>query len=76
MGLGFVMSERLQYRTKLEGFDRDWSYRGHNTQAEYTNLAPGKYRFFVSARYPYGEWNDATFSYVFIIDLIGGSVKR
>ncbi|AOY47098.1 TPA: diguanylate cyclase [Vibrio cholerae] len=68
VGLGFVMSERLQYRTKLEGFDRDWSYRGHNTQAEYTNLAPGKYRFFVSARYPYGEWNDATFSYVFIIE--------
>ncbi|ENO8417140.1 diguanylate cyclase [Vibrio mimicus] len=67
VGLGFVMSERLQYRTKLEGFDEDWSYRGHNTLAEYTNLEPGNYRFFVSARYPYGKWNDATYSYSFTI---------
>ncbi len=27
VGPGFVMSERLQYRTKNEGFDRDWSYQ-------------------------------------------------
>ncbi|MGL4828158.1 MAG: diguanylate cyclase [Vibrio sp.] len=68
VGLGFVMSERLQYRTKLQGFDESWSYRGHNTLAEYTNLEPGDYQFFVSARYPYGEWNDATYSYTFTIE--------
>lgn len=68
VGLGFVMSERLQYRTKLQGFDQNWSYRGHNTLAEYTNLEPGDYQFFVSARYPYGEWNDAAYSYSFTIE--------
>ncbi|MGC9553479.1 GGDEF domain-containing protein, partial [Vibrio metoecus] len=68
VGLGFVMSERLQYRTKLEGFDQNWSYRGQTTLAEYTNLAPGNYQFFVSARYPYGEWNDATYVYRFTIE--------
>lgn len=68
VGLGFVMSERLQYRTKLQGFDQDWAYRGHNNLVEYTNLAPGNYRFLVSARYPYGEWHDVTDGYAFSLE--------
>ena len=64
-GLGFVMPQRIQYRTKLEGFDTDWVERGSNTSAEYTNLPPGNYRFMVSAAYPQGSWSkhDASFSF-------------
>lgn len=56
-GLGFVMPQRIQYRTRLDGFDHDWTERGSLNVAEYTNLAPGHYRFRVSASYPQGVWS-------------------
>jgi hypothetical protein len=58
-GLGYVLPERIRYRTRLEGFDPQWIDRENNTSAEYTNLPPGNYRFNVSASYPNGEWNGA-----------------
>ncbi|MDE8602473.1 two-component regulator propeller domain-containing protein [Marinomonas sp. RSW2] len=58
-GLGYVMSSRIEYRTRLVGFESTWASRGKNTIAEYTNLAPGQYQFLVSARYPYSDWNSA-----------------
>ncbi|MDP4944590.1 MAG: diguanylate cyclase [Alishewanella sp.] len=66
-GLGFVMSGRIQYRTKLEGFDRDWVARGTANSAEYTNLPPGEYRFLVSASYPDGEWSKQEAVYTFTL---------
>jgi diguanylate cyclase (GGDEF)-like protein len=68
VGLGFVIAERLQYRTKLVGFETSWSYRGNQTVAEYTNLSPGHYRFLVSARYPYGQWFDSEYVYEFEVE--------
>jgi len=56
-GLGYIMSQRIQYRTLLEGFDQDWVLRGSYISAEYTNLPPGHYRFRVSAAYPSGDWS-------------------
>ncbi len=56
-GLSYLMPTRLQYRTKLEGFDPDWVDRGTLFSAEYTNLPAGKYQFLVSASYPDGAWS-------------------
>lgn len=56
-GLGYVLPERILYRTRLDGFDPQWVDRGNITSAEYTNLPPGSYRFNVSASYPNGDWN-------------------
>lgn len=56
-GLSYLMPTRLQYRTKLEGFDPDWVERGTLFTAEYTNLPAGEYRFLVSATYPDGAWS-------------------
>ncbi|MBU2280134.1 MAG: diguanylate cyclase [Gammaproteobacteria bacterium] len=56
-GLSYVMPTRIQYRTKLVGFDKDWVERGPQHIAEYTNLTPGHYRFLVSAAYPDGDWS-------------------
>lgn len=68
VGLGYVMSERIQYRTKLEGFDNTWSERRNYRSAEFTNLRPGHYKFLVSARYPYGEWTEAKALYEFDVE--------
>ncbi|MDX3773172.1 diguanylate cyclase [Chromatiaceae bacterium AAb-1] len=57
-GLGFIMPQRIQYRTRLEGFDSDWVERGTLNFAEYTNLSPGHYKFRVSASYPQGAWSE------------------
>ncbi|WP_181918309.1 MULTISPECIES: diguanylate cyclase [unclassified Wenzhouxiangella] len=56
-GLGFIMPQRIRYRTQLEGFNDDWVERQGQNVAEYTNLGPGEYVFRVSAAYPYGNWN-------------------
>ncbi|PKM19048.1 MAG: GGDEF domain-containing protein [Gammaproteobacteria bacterium HGW-Gammaproteobacteria-15] len=66
-GLGFVMPQRIQYRTRLLGFDSDWVERGSQNVAEYTNLPPGEYRFLVSAAYPQGGWSEHEASLSFTI---------
>ncbi|MBN2355422.1 GAF domain-containing protein [candidate division KSB1 bacterium] len=38
------------FRTKLQGFDSDWSAWSADTRRDYTNLPAGKYRFRVQAR--------------------------
>lgn len=66
-GLGFVMPQRIRYRTHLEGFDSGWVGRHDQRVAEYTNLGPGEYVFRVSASYPYGEWSGAEAAIAFRI---------
>jgi signal transduction histidine kinase len=56
--LSFVAPEKNLFRVKLEGWDPDWRYVGNRRQAFYTNLAPGQYRFRVTASNNSGVWND------------------
>lgn len=57
-GLGFIAPERIQLRTRLLGFDKEWTVRGgNNTLAEYTNLPPGDYEFQTAAAYTGGNWS-------------------
>ncbi len=58
-GLGYVMPARIQYRSKLVGFDANWLDRGQQNFAEYTNLAPGRYEFLVQAANSGGQWSEA-----------------
>ena len=51
-GLSFQMPRLLRYRHRLEGVDRDWVDNGVRRIAQYTNLAPGRYRFLVSVSAP------------------------
>ncbi|MFL6255847.1 MAG: two-component regulator propeller domain-containing protein [Pyrinomonadaceae bacterium] len=64
-GLSFVAPEKVRYRYKLEGFDRDWVDGGDRRVAYYTNLGPGDYRFMVIACNNDGVWSSApaTFSF-------------
>jgi ligand-binding sensor domain-containing protein/signal transduction histidine kinase len=56
-GLSLATPERVQFRYRLEGFDRDWSAPSTTRQAVYTNLGPGEYRFRLLASNGDGQWN-------------------
>jgi diguanylate cyclase (GGDEF)-like protein len=66
-GLGYIMPQRIQYSTRLTGFDTDWVMRGSNASSEYTNLLPGQYQFSVRAAYPQGAWSEQPASFSFVI---------
>ncbi|MDF2177782.1 diguanylate cyclase [Aliiglaciecola sp. CAU 1673] len=57
-GLGYIMPQRIQYQTRLDGFDSQWVLRNNQTVTEFTNLSPGDYRFRVRGRYPNGQWSE------------------
>jgi signal transduction histidine kinase len=57
--LALAMPERVRFRYKLEGYDRDWQDAGMRREAVYTNLGPGDYRFRVIAANEDGVWNQA-----------------
>ncbi len=58
-GLSFIDPERVLFRYKLEGFDREWVEAGTRRVAFYTNIPPGRYVFRVTACNNDGVWNDA-----------------
>jgi signal transduction histidine kinase/ligand-binding sensor domain-containing protein len=58
-GLSLSVPERVRFRYRLDGFDRDWSEPVAARQAVYTNLGPGHYRFRVTASNSDGLWNGA-----------------
>ena len=57
--LSLVAPEKVLFRYKLEGFDRDWQDVGTRRQAFYNNLRPRHYRFRVAACNNSGVWNEA-----------------
>ena len=63
--LSLTAPERIRFRYKLEGRDRDWQDVGNRRQAFYTDLEPGDYRFRVIASNNSGIWNEqgATLSF-------------
>jgi PAS domain S-box-containing protein len=57
--LSLVVPEKVRFRVKLEGWDRDWKDAGNERKAFYSNLPPRKYRFRVIACNNSGVWNEA-----------------
>jgi signal transduction histidine kinase/ligand-binding sensor domain-containing protein len=55
--LSFSAPDKVQFRYKLEGFDRDWKDAGARRQAFYTTLPPGNFRFGVISSDNNGLWN-------------------
>lgn len=49
-GISHVSSEQVQFKTKLEGFDENFSEWNGDRNASYTNLHPGTYTFHVIAQ--------------------------
>jgi len=56
-GLSFIKSEKMRFRYKLQGLDRDWVEAGTRRTAYYPYLPPGSYNFTVIAANSDGVWN-------------------
>jgi ligand-binding sensor domain-containing protein/signal transduction histidine kinase len=67
-GLSFVAPQKVEYRYRLEGFDRDWVDAGTRRTAFYTNLPHGRYTFRVNARNNDGVWSEVAAAAVLTIE--------
>ncbi|WEK34107.1 MAG: two-component regulator propeller domain-containing protein [Candidatus Pseudobacter hemicellulosilyticus] len=65
--LNYTATENNQYAYKLDGWDKDWNYVGHERKASYTNLDPGSYTFHVKAANNDGIWNEQPTTITIII---------
>lgn len=68
VGLSYLMSERIRYRTKLTGLDNGWIERGQQRSVEFVGLPPGNYTLHVSAAHPGGSWSDSEAVWEFTVE--------
>jgi|GEM_PF-4176457 PAS domain-containing protein len=64
-GLSFTTPQKVNFRYKLEGFDKEWRSVGTRHEAFYTNLPPREYVFRVTACNSDGVWNETGASFAF-----------
>jgi signal transduction histidine kinase/ligand-binding sensor domain-containing protein len=62
-----LIPQRVRFRYKLEGFDKDWRDAGVRRQAFYSKLPPRTYTFRVTASNNDGVWSEAGASFTFSI---------
>ena len=65
--LSLGVPEKVRFRYKLEGQNRNWHEVVNDRQVQYTNLGPGTYRFRVMACNNSGVWNEEGAALEFII---------
>jgi len=65
--LSFLFSDKIVFKYKLEGFDKDWIEAGTRRTAFYSNLRPGHYTFRVIAANNDGVWNEKGATYRFYL---------
>ncbi|HEY3763200.1 MAG TPA: two-component regulator propeller domain-containing protein [Verrucomicrobiae bacterium] len=67
-GLSFVAPEKVRFKFKLEGLEKDWTSADTMRSAAFNDVPPGKYIFHVIACNNDGIWNEtgATFSFVIL----------
>jgi len=60
IGLSLSSPDRVRYRYQLVNEDAGWQEAGTERIASYTDLPPGNYRFFISARNSDGVWSETS----------------
>jgi diguanylate cyclase (GGDEF)-like protein len=68
VGLSYLLSERIRYRTRLDGLDKGWIERGQQRSVEFIGLPPGDYTLHVSAAHPGGAWSDSEAVWEFTVE--------
>jgi diguanylate cyclase (GGDEF)-like protein len=66
-GLSFIAPEKVRYKYRLEGLDKEWIEAGGRREAYYTNLSPGSYRFRVLACNNDGLWDETGAAFTFTL---------
>ena len=66
-GLSYSIQQKVRFRYKLEGRDREWQDAGTRRQVSYSDLPPRGYRFRVIASNNDGVWNETGASLDFSI---------
>jgi len=56
--LSLVAPEKMRFRYKLDGVDKEWREVINDREVQYSNLSPGVYRFRVIASNNSGVWNE------------------
>jgi hypothetical protein len=67
-GMSYITPQKVNFRYKLEGFEKEWRSVGTRHGAYYTNLPPGKYIFHVTACNSDGAWNETGASFAFELE--------
>jgi len=67
-GLSFLVPEKVLFKYKLEGFDKEWTEVGNRRTAYYTKIPPGDYTFRVIACNNDGLWNKTGDSISFYLE--------
>ncbi len=66
-GMSQTAPEAIEFRCRLVGYDEEWVQRGVQRVMSYSRLAPGRYRFEVSAANREGLWSDVPASIEVIV---------
>lgn len=63
--VSFINSQKMEFKSRLKGYDSDWIDVGTARTATYTRLSPGYYTFEITGKNPDGKWSEqgATFSF-------------
>ncbi|NOZ62181.1 MAG: PAS domain-containing protein [Calditrichaeota bacterium] len=58
--ISFINERENYFRYKLEGYEKMWSdpFVSRDPLIRFTNLSPGKYRFYLQSRNALGRWSD------------------
>lgn len=66
-GICLTDPDKVLYKKKLEGYDKNYSLPTEDDNAKYSNLAPGTYTFKVISSNNEGTWNETPTEFVFTI---------
>ena len=62
-----LVPQRVQFRYKLDGIDKEWQDAGTRREALYSRLPPGHYHFHVIASNNDNVWNDTGADFAFTV---------
>jgi ligand-binding sensor domain-containing protein/serine phosphatase RsbU (regulator of sigma subunit) len=67
IGISLITPEKVKYKYKLNGLDKNWTPADNKTEAIYTAIPPGNYTFMVQAMNNDGLWNKVPTGFEFRI---------
>ena len=65
--MSFVAPEKVQFKYRIEGLEKEWNDAGAEARGEYSFLPPGDYTFHVIACNNDGVWNETGVSLPFTL---------